>query len=345
MILKIAILSGDGIGPEVILQAKKALYAIGMIYNHEFVFEEALIGEIAQQKTGKSLPKQTLNLCLNTDAILLGTIENLITSNKTPDCLLQLKEALGVYVQKTVVKPYQNLVEISPLKNNIIDKTNFCLFTESNVPSALNMSEKINLIAKLVFEKALEENKKVTFIKTENDDFWEESLLNFSKNYQTVIFETKTIERAIIELNTKAPQFDILVTSQSAAAIVTNQAKSIIGNAALLATMGLGSNKNVFEVLHRACPSIKNTNIANPIGAIMTAVLILEHFGLEKEAQKVKDAIEKVIEYNVLTSDLKIDSKFGTNEMGDFVVNYIMSKDDLLYFNKNNVNIGQSTIV
>jgi len=135
MNLKIAVLSGDGIGPEVVLQAKKALYAIGVVFDHEFVFEDALIGAVAIEKTGKPLPEQTLNLCLNTDAVLFGTVGDLkqdgnSNTHLSPiQGLLKLRQALGLYANIRPIKPYNDLLDLSPIKRKIIEDTDL-LFLE-----------------------------------------------------------------------------------------------------------------------------------------------------------------------------------------------------------------------
>ncbi len=136
MNLKIAVLAGDGIGPEVILQAKKALYAIGLVFDHEFVFEDAFVGAIAIEKTGNPLPEQTLNLCLNTDAVLFGAIGDPKYDNN-PDAkvrpeqgLLKLRKELGLFANIRPIKPYASLLNSSPLKKEIIQGTDF-IFLES----------------------------------------------------------------------------------------------------------------------------------------------------------------------------------------------------------------------
>ena len=147
MNLKIAVLSGDGIGPEVILQAKKALYAIGLIFDHEFVFEDALIGAIAIEKTGNPLPEQTLNLCLNTDAVLFGTVDdskyNSFSGLRPIQGLLKLRQALGLYANIRPIKPYHDLLDLSPLKRKIIEGTNFIIFREISAGSYFS-EKKIN---------------------------------------------------------------------------------------------------------------------------------------------------------------------------------------------------------
>ena len=154
MNLKIAVLSGDGIGPEVILQAKKALYAIGVVFDHEFVFEDALIGAIAIEKTGNPLPEQTLNLCLNTDAILFGAVTNCkhdTNSDLRPiQGLLKLRQALGLYANIRPIKPYNDLLDLSPLKRKIIEGADFIIFRELSGGSYYG-EKKINGLGQTLF--------------------------------------------------------------------------------------------------------------------------------------------------------------------------------------------------
>jgi 3-isopropylmalate dehydrogenase len=126
--------------------------------------------------------------------------------------------------------------------------------------------------------------------------------------------------------------------------ILSDEASVIAGSIGLSASASFGTSNALFEPIHGSYPKAKGKNIANPIASILSAAMLLEHFGLHEEAKKVREAVEKSIEYNVVTMDLNPGTSFGTNEVGDFVSNYILNKDDLLYFNDVNVHIGQSTI-
>ncbi|MET0946726.1 MAG: 3-isopropylmalate dehydrogenase [Flavobacterium sp.] len=372
MNLKIAVLPGDGIGPEVILQAKKALYAIGEVYNHEFVFEEALMGAIAIDKTGNPLPEQTLNLCLNTDAVLFGAIgdpkyDNNPNAKVRPEQgLLKLRKELGLFANIRPIKPYKSLVDASPLKREIIEGADFTIFRELTGGAyfgakTLNeegthasdlceySEEEITRIAHLAFKSAQNRRKKLTMVDKANvletSRLWRKVVQKVGEGYPDVALDFLFVDNAAMQIILNPKQFDVILTENLFGDILSDEASVITGSIGLLASASLGEKNALFEPIHGSYPQAKGKNIANPIASILSAAMLLEHFGLFKEANVIYQAIEKAIEFKVVTVDLKADSKFGTNEVGEFVSNFIFSKDDLLYFNNDNVHIGQSTIV
>lgn len=371
MNLKIAVLPGDGIGPEVILQAKKVLYAIGVVYDHEFVFEDALMGAIAIDKIGNALPEQTLNLCLNTDAVLFGAIGDPKYDNN-PDAkvrpehgLLRLRKELGLFANIRPIKPYTALLDSSPLKRKIIEGADFTIFREltggiyfgekklndaGTIASDLceYSEEEIIRIAHLAFKAAKNRRKKVTLVDKadvlETSRLWRKIVKNVSESYPDVALNFLFVDNAAMQIILNPKQFDVILTQNLFGDILSDEASVITGSIGLLASASLGNKNALFEPIHGSYPQAKGKNIANPIASVLSAAMLLEHFGLKKEAKKVYEAVEKSIEYSVVTIDLKSDSKFGTNEVGDFLSNFILSKDDL-YFKSDNVQIGQSTIV
>jgi 3-isopropylmalate dehydrogenase len=166
-----------------------------------------------------------------------------------------------------------------------------------------------------------------------------------SENYPDVKLDFLFVDNAAMQLILNPKQFDVILTENLFGDILSDEASVITGSIGLLPSVSLGEKNALFEPIHGSYPQAKGKNIANPIASILAAALLLEHFGLTKEAHVIYKAVEKAIEYKVVTVDLKPDSKFGTNEVGEFVSNFIFSKDDLLYFNNDNVSIGQSTIV
>lgn len=369
MNLKIAVLSGDGIGPEVILQAKKALYAIGFIFDHEFVFEDALIGAIAIEKTGNPLPEQTLNLCLNTDAVLFGTVDdskyNSFSDLRPIQGLLKLRQALGLYANIRPIKPYHDLLDLSPLKRKIIEGTDFIIFREISAGSYFS-EKKINeqgtlasdlceyseneiiRISHLAFRAAQKRQKKVTLVDKasvlETSRLWRKVVSDIATEYPDVTLEFLFVDNAAMQIIINPKQFDVILTENLFGDILSDEASVITGSIGLLPAASLGNENALFEPIHGSYPEAKRKNIANPIASIVSAAMLLEHFGLHVESQKVYEAVQKAIELNVVTADLNPYSKFGTNEVGDFISNFILSKDDL-YFKSDNVYIGQSTIV
>lgn len=372
MNLKIAVLSGDGIGPEVILQAKKALYAIGVVYHHEFIFEDALVGATAIDKTGTSLPQQTLNLCLNTDAVLFGAVgdpahdNNPDTKLRPSQGVLKLRKELGLFTNVRPIKTYPTLLNSSPLKQEIIDGIDFVVFREltggayfsekrineegTKASDLLEYSEEeIARIAHLAFKSAQKRRKKVTMVDKANvletSRLWRKVVQKIANEYPDVALNFLFVDTAAMQIILNPKQFDVILTENLFGDILSDEASAITGSIGLLASASFGTINALFEPVHGSHPLAKGKNIANPIASIISAAMLLEHFGLHDEAQKVNEAVLKSIEYNVVTIDLNPGTSFGTNEVGEFVSNYILNKDDLLYFNNDNVHIGQSTIV
>lgn len=371
MNLKIAVLSGDGIGPEVILQAKKALYAISVAYDHEFIFEDAFIGAVAIEKTGNPLPEQTLNLCLNTDAVLFGAIGNPKYDND-PDSkvrpeqgLLRLRKELGLYANIRPIKPFKNLLDASPIKKEVIENVDFVVFRELTGGSyygekILNeegtfasdiceySEEEISRITHLAFKAAQNRRKKVTLVDKANvletSRLWRKLVKKIAKEYPDVELECQYIDIVAMQIITDPKQYDVILTENLFGDILSDEACAIMGSIGLLPSASVSDSKALFEPIHGSYPQARGKNIANPIASILSAGMLLQHFGLEKEARKVYEAVEKAIEYKVVTPDLNPDSRFGTNDVGDFISNVILSKNDL-YFKNDNVQIGQSTIV
>ena len=363
MNLKIAVLAGDGIGPEVVLQAKKALYAIGVVFDHEFIFEDALIGAIAIEKTGNPLPEQTLNLCLNTDAVLFGSVDD---TNLNPiQGLLKLRQALGLFANIRPIKPYIDLLDLSPLKRKIIDGTDFIIFREISGGSYFSekkineqgtfasdlceySEEEIIRITHLAFRTALKRRKKVTLVDKasilETSRLWRKVVAEIAQDYPDVVLEFLFVDNAAMQIIINPKQFDVILTENLFGDILSDEASVITGAIGLLPSASFGNSTALFEPIHVSFQEGKRKNIANPIASILSAAMLLDHFGLHNESLKVHEAVDKAIELNVVTPDLNPYSKFGTNEVGDFIANYILSKDDL-YFKSDNVYIGQSTIV
>nr|WP_315187832.1 3-isopropylmalate dehydrogenase [uncultured Flavobacterium sp.] len=371
MNLKIAVLSGDGIGPEVILQAKKALYAVGVVYDHEFVFEEALIGAIAIDKTGNPLPEQTLNLCLNTDAVLFGAIgdpmyDNDPTAKIRPELgLLKLRKELGLFANIRPIKAYPKLMDSSPIKKEVLQGTDFIVYRELNGGMYFGdkttneegtyasdlceyNEEEITKITHLAFKAAQGRRKKVTLVDKANvletSRLWRKVVTKIAAAYPDVTLNFLYVDNAAMQIISNPRQFDILLTDNLFGDILSDEASVISGSIGLMASASLGEKHSLFEPIHGCYTEAKDKNIANPIAAILSVALLLEHFGLTTESKKVIKAVERAIITQVVTVDLKVNSQFGTNEVGDFISNYIMNEGDL-YFKKDFVQIGQSTIV
>jgi 3-isopropylmalate dehydrogenase len=371
MNLKIAVLSGDGIGPEVIKQAVAVLKAVAEFYNHTFEFEEALVGAIAINKTGSPLPEATLNLCKSSDAILFGAIGDPKYDNN-PDAkvrpeqgLLDLRKELGLFANIRPIKVITPLIDKSPLKRNVIEGTDILIYRE--LTGGIYYGEKklsedgtvatdiceysqmeIERITHLAFKAAQTRRNKVTLVDKanvmESSRLWRRVVKEIAKQYPKVTLNILYIDNAVKQMILNPNQFDIILTDNLFGDVLSDEGSVIVGSIGLLASASVGTKYAMFEPIHGTYPQAKGKNIANPIASILSVALLLDHFGLVTESKKVIAAVEKAIVSNVVTVDLKVDSQFGTNEVGDFVANYILNEGDL-YFKKDFVQLGQSTIV
>ena len=290
MNLKIAVLSGDGIGPEVILQAKKALYAIGVVFDHEFVFEDALIGAVAIEKTGNPLPEQTLNLCLNTDAVLFGAVgdqqhdSNPNTKLRPIEGLLKLRQALGLYANIRPIKPYNDLLDLSPLKRKIIENTDFIIFREISGGSYFSekkineqgtlasdlceyTEEEIIRITHLAFKTAQKRKNKVTLVDKasilETSRLWRKIVKEISNDYPEVTLEFLFVDDAAMQIIINPKQFDVILTENLFGDILSDEASVITGAVGLLPSASLGNSSAVFTPIHGAYSDAKRKNIFN----------------------------------------------------------------------------------
>lgn len=372
MKLSIAVLSGDGIGPEVTNQAIKVLTAIGENFGHSFEYKPALVGAIAIEKTGNPLPEETLDICEECDAVLFGAIgdpkyDNDPSAKVRPEQgLLRLRKSLGLFGNIRPVKAYPTLIEKSPLKSNILEGTDFTIYREltggiyfgekklsedGTVASDLcEYSEKeIERIAHLAFKAARKRRKKLTLVDKANvletSRLWRKVVKQISKSYKDVELDFLFVDNAAMQMILNPKQFDVILTENMFGDIISDEGSVIGGSIGLLASASVGTENALFEPIHGSYPQAKGKDIANPIASILSAAMLLEHFGLTEEAALINKAVDKSLDHNVVTPDIDADSKYGTHKVGDFIANYILNADDELRLNQENIDFGQSTII
>ncbi|UOB17293.1 3-isopropylmalate dehydrogenase [Abyssalbus ytuae] len=371
MILNIAVLPGDGIGPEVTRQAVKILKAVGETYNHTFNFHEEIIGAVAIDKFGNPLPDKTIELCLKSDAVLFGAIgdpkyDNDPTAKVRPEQgLLKLRKSLGLYANIRPIKAYPTLLEKSPLKKDRIEGVDFIIFREltggiyfgekilsddgSYASDLCEYSEiEIERIAHLAFKTARKRKKKVTLVDKANvletSRLWRKITTHIAKSYPDIQLDFLFIDNAAMQLILNPGQFDVILTENMFGDIISDEGSVIGGSIGLLASASIGDENALFEPIHGSYPQAKNKDIANPIASILSAAMLLEHFKLYEEAKAVTKAIERSLELNIVTPDLNVESKYGTKKVGNFIADYIANSDDINY-NQENIDFGQSTII
>jgi 3-isopropylmalate dehydrogenase len=372
MNLNIAVLAGDGIGPEVTAQAIKVLNAVASQFNHKFVFKNAVVGAVAIDKTGNPLPEATLGICKNNDAILFGAIgdpkyDNDPSAKVRPEQgLLKLRKELGLFANIRPVKAYETLIDQSPLKRNIIENTNITIYREltggiyfgkketsedGNIASDLCEYSRFEIerIAHLAFKAAQNRRKKLTLVDKanvlESSRLWRKVVTEISHQYEDVKLDFLFVDNAAMQMILNPRQFDVILTENMFGDIISDEASVIGGSIGLLASASIGEKYAMFEPIHGSYPQAKGKGIANPIASILSAAMLLEHFGLYDEAIVINKAVEDSLKYEIITEDLnKSDNKISTDNVGDFITDYIYNRLDS-EMNYANINLGQSTII
>nr|WP_299346608.1 3-isopropylmalate dehydrogenase [Allomuricauda sp.] len=372
MNLKIALLPGDGIGPEVLDQAVKCLQAVEETFHHTFIYKEAAVGAIAIDRSGNPLPEDTLNLCKEADAVLFGAIgdpkyDNDPTAKVRPEQgLLKLRKELGLFANIRPVKVFPTLLANSPLKTEIISGTDFIIYREltggiyfgekklneeGTIASDLcEYSEKeISRIAHLAFKASKNRSKKLTLVDKanvlESSRLWRKVVSKISESYPEVELDYLFVDNAAMQIILNPRQFDVILTENMFGDIISDEGSVIGGSIGLLASASVGEKNALFEPIHGSYPQAKGKNIANPIASILSAAMLLEHFGLFEEAMSVREAVDKSLKKGIVTPDLNAKSQYGTHQVGDYIADNIVDEEDDLNMNDENIGLGKSTII
>ncbi len=372
MKIKIALLHGDGIGPEVTAQAVKCLQAVEDTFGHEFIFTEAKVGATAIDATGDPLPEATLALCKESDAVLFGSIgdpkyDNDPNASVRPEQgLLRLRKELGLFCNIRPIKVFPTLMEKSPLKKKIIAGTDFVIYREltggiyfgekslsedgtSATDSCTYTENEVSKIAHLAFKAAKSRRKKVTLVDKanvlESSRLWRRVVKKIGESYPEITLDFMFIDNAAMQLLLKPTQFDVILTENMFGDILSDEGSAIGGSIGLLPSASIGENYALFEPVHGSYPQAKGKDIANPVASILSAAMLLDHFKLDEESRAVVIAVLKSIKKGIVSPDLSTSSKYGTNHIGDFISGNIRDSDDYLILNKENIWLGKSTII
>lgn len=372
MKLNIAVLSGDGIGPEVTDQAIKVLNAIALEFDHTFLFKEAPVGAIAIDQENNPLPDATLDLCKTNDAILFGAIghpkyDNDPTAKVRPEQgLLKLRKELGLYANVRPVKAYKTLLDKSPLKKEIIEGTDISIYREltggiyfgkkhlsedGNTASDLCEYSRVEIerIARLAFKAAQSRSKKVTLVDKANvletSRLWRKVVTELATEYPDVELDFLFVDNAAMQMILNPKQFDVILTENLFGDVISDEASVIGGSIGLLASASVGDKYAMFEPIHGSYPQATGKGIANPIASILSAAMLLEHFDLHDEANLIKKAVDKSLKLNITTPDLNaVYDNVSTTKVGDFIADFISNPNDTV-LNFENIYLGQSTII
>ncbi|NMB32837.1 MAG: 3-isopropylmalate dehydrogenase [Clostridium sp.] len=355
---KIAVLPGDGIGPDIIQQAIRIIEVIGEKYDHTFVLKEALLGGVAIDSAGVPLPRQTLELCKTCDAVLLGAVGGEkwddLPGDKRPEAgLLGIRAGLGLYANLRPAVIYPALKEASPLRVDIVkdgvdimvvrELTGGMYFGDKGRESTENMGEaaydierystyEVERITRLAFETAMRRRKKLMSVDKanvlESSRLWREVVKRVSKDYPEVELSHMYVDNAAMQLIRNPLQFDVIVTSNIFGDILSDEASMITGSIGMLPSASLGDGTmGLYEPIHGSAPDIAGKDCANPIAMILSVAMMMKYsFGLDNISDKIEGAVNNVLEKGFRTADIssgEMSNVVGTKEMGELIIKEI----------------------
>jgi len=354
MNFKIAVLPGDGIGPEIIDQAKKVITAVGKKFNHNFNFTNGLVGAIAIDKTGNPLPSDTLELCKSSDAVLFGAIgdpkydNNPAAKVRPEQGLLAMRKELGLYANVRPVTTFPSLIDKSPLKKEIVQGVDIMMIreltggiyfgkpqgrsedTNTAYDTCVYSRYEIERVVRLGCEYAMKRKKKITVVDKANvlatSRLWRETAVNIAKEFKELTMDFMFVDNASMQLIQWPGRFDVIVTENMFGDILSDEASVLTGSLGLLPSASIGLSTSVFEPIHGSYPQAAGKNIANPIGTILSAAMMFDlAFNLKKESGLITTAVERSIDIDYVTEDLNKSNPKSTSQVGDWIADYILN--------------------
>jgi len=350
---KIAVIEGDGIGPEVTKQSIHVLNAVAASFGHEFEYTYCLMGADAIDKTGSPLPDETIEVCLDSDAILFGAIghpkyDNDPSAKVRPEQgLLKLRKSLQLYANIRPVNTYKSVHHLSPLKTKNIEGVDFIIFreltggiyfgrkelnAEGTIASdeCIYSREEIERIAHLAFHFAQKpgRRKKLTLVDKANvletSRLWRKVVQEIATQYPDVAVDYMFVDNAAMQIILNPKQFDVILTENMFGDIISDEASVISGSLGLLPSASVGkSGLALFEPIHGSYPQAAGKDIANPIGSILSAAMLLEYIGMPQEAARVREAVEWTLTNGFVTRDIDPVNAYNTSTLGELITEFI----------------------
>ena len=332
MTYRIAVLGGDGIGPEVTGQAQRVLEKVGQVFGHELTFKDGLIGGIAIDRHGSALPDETIALCRSSDAVLLGAVggpkwDDPSAAIRPEQGLLGLRKQLGLFANVRPVTLTPALIRSSTIKPEVLEGTDLIVVREltggiyfgergrrdqgrTAYDTMTYTTEEIERVLHVAFRMARDRRKQVTSVDKANvletSRLWRETATHVAKQYPDVHFEHLLVDACAMHLIRRPATFDVIVTGNMFGDILTDEASMLAGSMGMLPSASLAEGTlGLYEPIHGSAPDIAGKGIANPIGAVLSAAMLLRHsLGLETEAQAVEDAVSAVLAEGSRTQDI-----------------------------------------
>ena len=350
MKLNIAVLPGDGIGPEIMKQGLAVMNAIAEKFNHEFVYHEAICGAHAIDSVGDPFPEETFQTCVNADAVLFAAVGDLRFDNdptakvRPEQGLLAMRKKLGLFANIRPVATFDCLIHKSPLKDELIKGADFIVIRE--LTGGMYFGEKyqdndkaydtdiyyryeIERILKVGFEYARKRKKHLTVVDKANilasSRLWRQIAKEMEPQWPEVTVDYMFIDNASMRVLTEPRFFDVIVTENTFGDILTDETSCITGSMGLQPSSSLGEKTPLFEPVHGSWPQAAGKNIANPLAQILSAAILLEHFNLVEEGALIRKAVSASLSENVRTPEIQVDNgpKYGTDDVGQWIVEYI----------------------
>jgi 3-isopropylmalate dehydrogenase len=353
MTFKIAVLPGDGIGPEVIAEAVRVLHAVGKSSGASFEFEQALVGGAAIDVTGSPLPPPTLKLCQASHAILFGSVggpkwDNLPQEQRAERGLLALRKELDLYANLRPATCFPMLVDASPLKRSVVEGTDIMVIREltgglyfgeprgrtalagggeRGVNTMVYTTPEIERVARVGFDVARKRRKRLASVDKANvltvSQLWREVVTTVAREYPDVTLEHVLVDNCAMALVQKPTHFDTIVTENTFGDILSDEAAILAGSMGMLPSASIGGRVGLYEPVHGTAPDIAGQGIANPIAAVLSAAMLLRYsLNMGPEADRIEAAVRRALEQGHRTRDIaaKGDKVLGTREMGDLIV-------------------------
>lgn len=368
---KVAVILGDGIGPEVTQQSIKILDAVAQQFGHQFSYSYGLMGADAIDKTGSPLPDETVEICLDSDAILFGAIghpryDNDPSAKVRPEQgLLKLRKSLGLYANIRPVSTYAALHHLSPLKNKQLEGVDFIIFREltggiyfgkkelnAEKTQALDectySREEIERVSHLAFKYAQNRRKKLTLVDKANvletSRLWRKVVQELSSQYSDVAVDYMFVDNAAMQIILNPKQFDVVLTENMFGDIISDEASVISGSLGLLPSASVGNSSALFEPIHGSYPQAAGKDIANPLGSILSAAMMLDHFQMREEAALVRSAVDWTLLHGFVSKDIDPVNNYSTSTIGDLVRDFVENRIPSS-INGNNISLSKSTII
>lgn len=351
MNLKIAVLAGDGIGPEISEQGVSVLSAVAKKFGHNVSYQSALCGAAAIDAVGDPFPDETLKICQESDAVLFSAVgdpkyDNNPSAKVRPEQgLLAMRKKLGLFANIRPVQTFNCLIHKSPLKDELVRGADFVCIRE--LTGGMYFGEKhegddmaydtnkytrpeVERILKVAYEYALRRRRHLTVVDKANvlasSRLWRKVAQEMAPSYPDVQTDFMYVDNAAMRMIQEPRFFDVMVTENTFGDILTDEGSTISGSMGLLPSASTGTGTPVFEPIHGSWPQAKGQNIANPLAQILSVAMLLEHFNLTKEGALVRQVVDASLEQNVRTPEIQVEggARYGTKEVGEWIVNYIL---------------------